>query len=895
MSLRIQRLAPDAGFLSGAARAILDFARSGPNAADLSVCQVLLPNLKLAAPLAEALGVAAGSTLLLPQMATLSGFAEPWLAELQALPDARRQLILHALLRGKGWFDEALLWDIVAELTALFDALTEASVSLPVDEAELLAELEAAFELRDSASLAFEAKLVNTLWRAEAEGRPSRAMARILGLRRALDRHDAPLVFIAEDSGLGPLQALIDSAAERLPVLLILPDRAEADDALARTLVAAWPLAAEAPALLDRTADLPEAVVRKAADRVCLMACESLEVLAQAVADQVLAWLREGRRDIALIACDRLAARRARALLEREGVLVLDETGWKMATTRVAAVVDAWLEVIASDAYHRDLIDLLRAPLLFGGADAMQRGMACLELESLIRERNLANGLDRIRAEAAQAAPEAAGLLARLAEARGALAPQQKASIPDWLRRLEKSLEILGALSSFAADQAGRQWLDWLHTRMAELAGDEGLFGFSAWRAWFNRQMDTQLFRDESIDSPVVMTHLAATRLRSFEAVIVIGADAEHLAPPNPPAWLAHAGLRRQLGLPELATERVRLREDLAGLLLASGESAIAWQAARRDEALLPAAEVDVLQAALRLALGDSPVKMPAPREVPVSAELAPAGLPRPAVPRERVPQRLSASSLQSLVNCPYQYFARHILRLNELEDLQDGLEKRDFGELLHAILKRFHERFPTLAGQTDAALLAELESLSEDAFAQAVGRNFQDHAWRLRWLSRLPAYIAWQREREQAGWRWAAGEEGEQRAFELDDGALLSLVGRIDRRDSCGDETALLDYKSRSKDALAKQVKNPDDVQLAFYSLLKGTHIGEAAYVALDGDRLEAVPLPDPELRAELLADGINASFTALRAGAGLPAHGSASACAWCEMNGLCRHEWRG
>ena len=400
MSLRIQRLAPDAGFLSGAARAILDFARPGPNAADYSACQVLLPNLKLAHPLSLALGQEAGRVLLLPRMATLTGFAEPGIAELQALPDARRQLMLHSLLRGKGWFDEALLWDIVAELTALFDALTEASVSLPADEARLLAELEAAFELRDSASLAFEAKLVNTLWRAEAEGRPSRAMARLLGLSQALAAFDGPLVFVAEDREIGPLRALVESAAERLPVLLILPDRAEADDALALTLAAAWPLTAESPALLERMAGLPAETVNEAASRVGLMACESLEVLAQSVADRVLAWLREGRRDIALIACDRLAARRARALLEREGVLVLDETGWKMATTRVAAVVDAWLEVIASDAYYRALIDLLRAPLLFGDLDAMQRGAACLRLEALIRERNLANGLERIRAEA---------------------------------------------------------------------------------------------------------------------------------------------------------------------------------------------------------------------------------------------------------------------------------------------------------------------------------------------------------------------------------------------------------------------------------------------------------------------------------------------------------------
>ncbi|MDZ7897755.1 MAG: hypothetical protein U5N85_06960 [Arcicella sp.] len=71
---------------------------------------------------------------------------------------------------------------------------------------------------------------------------------------------------------------------------------------------------------------------------------------------------------------------------------------------------------------------------------------------------------------------------------------------------------------------------------MAELSADQARFSFANWRAWFNRQMDAHLFRDERIDSTVIMTHMAATRLRSFEAAIVIGADAEHFAPPRAPA-----------------------------------------------------------------------------------------------------------------------------------------------------------------------------------------------------------------------------------------------------------------------------------------------------------------------------------------------------------------------
>ncbi|MDZ7897753.1 MAG: PD-(D/E)XK nuclease family protein [Arcicella sp.] len=107
--------------------------------------------------------------------------------------------------------------------------------------------------------------------------------------------------------------------------------------------------------------------------------------------------------------------------------------------------------------------------------------------------------------------------------------------------------------------------------------------------------------------------------------------------------------------------------------------------------------------------------------------------------------------------------------------------------------------------------------------------------------------------------------------------------------------ETALLDYKSRTISALRKQMKEPDDVQLAFYTLLRGTRIAEAGYVALDDDEVAAAPLADPERRAELLADCITASFDGLHEGAGLLANGTESACRYCEMRGLCRKAWAG
>ncbi|MFT3736730.1 MAG: PD-(D/E)XK nuclease family protein [Rhodocyclaceae bacterium] len=899
MTPAFRSLAPDAAFLPAAARHILEFATAQGRPADLSAASLLLPNLKLAPAMNAALQSAAGGPVLLPRTNTLSGLVEPWFAAIEALPDARRQLILHSLLRSREWFDDAMLWDVVGELTQLFDTLTEHAAPLPESEEALLSRLEAGFELNNSQALAFEARVVNTLWRAEAQGKPSRAAARLLAASQWLAQLDGPLIVMLESPDAGPLQGLIEAAAERVPVLLLRPERQLAEGPLASLLQAAWPQQGEQP-LLDRVAGLDATEAR---DRLRLVAAESLETLGQAVADQVLGWLCAGRRNIALVACDRLAARRARALLEREGVLVQDETGWKMVTTRVAAVVDAWLEVLASDAWHRALIDLLRAPLLFADIDPLTRGQASELIDQLIREHNIASGLDVLRklvdASTDPRARDAAVLLERLANARAAINPAQSVSIAEWLRRLKKSLELLGALPHFEQDAAGGMWLEWLETRQAELAQDEARFRFAAWRTWFNRQMEAQLFRDESIDSPVILTHLAATRLRSFDAAIVIGADAEHLAPPVPPGWLTHAGVRRELGLPGLEAERAQLREDLAGLLLSSDASVIAWQSLRRDEELMPAAEVAVLQAALTLAMGQgSVVDHAQPREIAISAQIAPTAFAAPSAPAVRIPLRLSASGMQTLIDCPYRYFARYVLRLAELDELSEGMEKQDFGTQLHRILHEFHQRFPLLANVADDGLLVALEAITEQAFADAVARNFQDHAWRLRWRKQLADYIAWQRQREADGWHWQSGEVELRREHELGADRTLTLQGRIDRiddgKDAEGDAAlGLLDYKSRALTSLRTQVKDPDDIQLAFYTLLVGQHVQEAAYVALDGDTLGAVAIDEPEERAGALHDVITESFNALLDGAAMPAQGTAGACAYCEMRGVCRKEW--
>jgi len=52
------------------------------------------------------------------------------------------------------------------------------------------------------------------------------------------------------------------------------------------------------------------------------------------------------------------------------------------------------------------------------------------------------------------------------------------------------------------------------------------------------------------------------------------------------------------------------------------------------------------------------------------------------------LPARLSASQVQSLVDCPYQFYGRRLLRLEAPEDVLEEPGKREFGEALHEVLR---------------------------------------------------------------------------------------------------------------------------------------------------------------------------------------------------------------
>lgn len=267
--------------------------------------------------------------------------------------------------------------------------------------------------------------------------------------------------------------------------------------------------------------------------------------------------------------------------------------------------------------------------------------------------------------------------------------------------------------------------------------------------------------------------------------------------------------------------------------------------------------------------------------------------MPRPVVPAELIPQKISPSGYNALVACPYQFYARHVLHLNELDEVREDLDKRDYGTWVHAVLQRFHEQIPQLAQHDKNEAEEVLRRISDEVFAEALAHDYLAQAWLLRWQTLIPAYLDWQLENEAAGWRY----QGSEVPFEIEVAENLLLRGRLDRVDVYLDDPenlAVIDYKTQSIQILKNKLKEPgEDVQLACYAHVQAA--GAASFVSLEDDTVLAVsPTEDISDLAQLNIERLQTVFVQIREGAGLPAHGAEKICAYCEMRGLCRRgEW--
>ena len=684
---------------------------------------------------------------------------------------------------------------------------------------------------------------------------------------------------------------------------------------------------------------------------LALHAMQDAEDEAEAAAACVLAHLAEGRSPVALVALDRVLTRRVRAMLAGkdkdkdgdkgkdngavqgavQGLTVRDETGWTLSTTRAAASVMGLLRACNWDAPTDVVLDWLKNAPAFP-ASTVDRVETAWRKVGLREWRWLAAGEQHDAKAPAAPAMNPPGelpgraLVMQVNAVRDAL--QNGRPLIDWLQSLRGALQATGQWAGLMADEAGQAVVQALHlmeagSQQAEF-GEFAEFAESATRmplhdfsAWASQTLEAQNFMPvHPADAQVVLLPLTQLLGRPLAAVVLPGCDEVRLPMSPEPAGDWTPAQRELLGLPsrQQLADNARQAWHYA---LQSPQIDLLWRSSEGGEHIMPSGFIQSLLLNAATATASKLATSATSATSPTSATSAIASMaPDPRVLRTLIatpcsmpqPQgdalpvtRLSASAYEDLRRCPYRFFALRQLKLQESDELDTELGKRDFGNWLHSLLNRFHEAWKIAPASAPAHAP---EPAARHAVRQAMINTAADEATLALGLSSsefLPFAAAWPRVRtgylhwldthEASGAAYTEGEVWKETPL-----GAVTLFGKLDRVDRLADGSALvIDYKTEGKAVTSERIKHAaEDTQLAFYAALLHDDTLAAGYVNVGEKDATRTYLQTEigHLRDQLI-EGIIDDMTRIGSGASMPALGEGKACDFCAARGLCRKDF--
>ncbi|MES2279858.1 MAG: PD-(D/E)XK nuclease family protein [Pseudomonadota bacterium] len=608
---------------------------------------------------------------------------------------------------------------------------------------------------------------------------------------------------------------------------------------------------------------------------LALHEAQDAEDEAQRAAACVLAHLAQGHAPVALIAQDRVLTRRIRAMLAERGVALRDETGWKLSTTRAAAALMSLMRALPWDAPADAVLDWLKNAPAYAAAH-----VTALEVELRKMGVRYWRGLPSNVADN-HALVETAQLM------RESL--QRARPLAHWLRDLRAALQASGQRGPLASDAAGDKVFEAL--RLHE--GSESVFtgtdrlSQQDFSMWASQALEAASFQPtHPPEAQVVILPLSQLLGRPMQAVVLPGCDEVRLpVSPEPPGMWTPAQ-RELLGLPS--------REEMAGAQRTAWNYAlrmphidVLWRTSESGERLMPGGFVQEIQ--LANAKSGTENSAADPREARLLQAMP---TPHPMPTGEALPvNRLSASAYEDLRRCPYRFFALRQLKLQESDELESELGKRDFGNWLHTLLHHFHVALKDSPTSDHQARLAMLNSAAEQAGIELGLTDSEFLPFSAIWPRVREGYLEWLAGHEASGAQFAEGE-----VWKGMDYGDIQLIGKIDRIDQMPDGSRLvMDYKTEASGVTRERIKGgQEDTQLAFYAALLADDTLAAVYVNLGEKEATKTFAQDDivDLRDHLV-EGILSDMARIKRAAPLPALGEGKACEYCSARGLCRKDF--
>ncbi len=647
-------------------------------------------------------------------------------------------------------------------------------------------------------------------------------------------------------------------------------------------------------------------------DWMSLYTCNSIETHVNAICLQAKKWLLAKVSCIGIVISDRMLARRIRAVLEEQGIQPSDMGGWTLSTTSAATIIEVLLDAIENNFKKDALLDLLSSPFLSNNhlPDSPYAQQTFQFKKYLKQHRNTTvDSIDTMIVLAEQCfESQETHCINMLNAIKSACLPldvcKQSGEYPlfQLSDHLINALKQLGIYNELQTDIAGQQLIETLDLHIQSTRSNSIKINWKEWRQWLSDLLEHNYFIPPQTDKRITLCGFEHTDNMKFDAVIIAGVEENRLSKSRHRTFF-NEKVCYELGLPtsheENAINFVRFRQLIqqSNKVLLSAEMEMngepqeicAW-VKLINLFSEQAYSTDIINTELDEIINAYNIYQQSKHDFSQLKTL-PAQTNSPA---ELIPTSISATQYQSLVDCPYQYFAKYMLGLHD-QQTADDFEASDYGMLVHQCLYEFH--FNTeynIAKQFNEKnlthLIDHLCELSTTIFMQAAFPTTVKQGWLQRWLNNVPAYMQWMVERA-IHWHPMRGES----LLQTHINEKFTLYGQIDRIDTDSQQLAVIDYKTGSTKATKKSILNGELVQLPFYALLDD-NITQAEYLSLglQNEVRSNTPLNEQEIShlKSLHKTRIVNLINALLNEAKLFALGDDTTCRVCDYQGLCRKQ---
>jgi ATP-dependent helicase/nuclease subunit B len=516
--------------------------------------------------------------------------------------------------------------------------------------------------------------------------------------------------------------------------------------------------------------------------------------------------LEEPGATASLITPDRELARRVAAELRRWDIDIDDSAGVTLSLTPPGAFLRLVLDMAESELAPVPLLAALKHPLAAGGLAAPAFRDLARQLERVIRGPRPAPGFDGLTAAVANSEPVLRGFVERIEGCLGtlpALLAADAVSIAELASAHIAAAERLAAsdeesgVARLWRDAAGEVAANFCHD-LIDAARDFPPLSGRHYPALFEALSGGAVVRPRYGRHPrLAIWGLVEARLQQADLIVLGGLNEGTW--PGPVAddpWMSRQ-MRREFGIP-LPERAIGIAAHDFAQAIGAPEVALTRATRREGVPTVPSRWLLRLDAVLRAVGVDG--RLGAEAEIAAAAadtdrprmrRPLPRAAPRP--PLEARPRRLSVTEIETWRRDPYAIYAKHILRLRALEELDADPDRANLGMAIHGALAEYVRRFPRDL-PTHAYL--ELREIGLRAFAALLSRP---GAWAFWWprFERIARWFVAEEAKRRPGLVATSSEVEGQLVIPAPAGpfTLRARADRIERLHSGA--LAVIDYKT--------------------------------------------------------------------------------------------------